>query len=141
MCIKDDFYRTISQHTKKAPIFGAELARMYKISGQQVRELVNELRRDSKPVCSSNRGYWRAQTIEERDQTVRELEGRLQSLQLAVDGLKRAPLGNIDIQKRIFENLGDWVDSIMEEAHAFAMSDDDYQRYGGYDDYQRYGGY
>ena len=71
-------------------IKSVELERSLHMSGTDLRKLINQLRRKSIPICSSQDGYFYAKTAGDIVRTIRKLEMMIQGLQAAVNGLAAA---------------------------------------------------
>ena len=69
---------------------GAELERVLGISGNELRKLVNRLRRKGVPIGSSREGYFYAKTAGEVYATIRQLRQMEEGLAAAVHGLETA---------------------------------------------------
>ena len=83
-CLKEAF------KGRRRAIKSAELERSLHISGTDLRKVINQLRRKSIPICSSQDGYFYAKTAGDIVRTIRKLERMIQGLQAAVDGLTAA---------------------------------------------------
>lgn len=57
--------------------------------GPQFRRQVNKLRRKGFPICSSNKGYWWAGSVEEVNNVKAALSGRIESMRKAIAGLEK----------------------------------------------------
>ena len=69
---------------------GLKRNRKIKLSGSDVRALVNYWRRNGQPIISINSGYSIALSNEELEPTLQHLEDRIRGEQAAVAGLRRA---------------------------------------------------
>lgn len=72
---------------KQNAVTSKEIEAVFGCKGAEVRSMVNELRCRSVPICSCNRGYYFAQTQGDVDRTVAHLNGRIQKIREARDGL------------------------------------------------------
>jgi hypothetical protein len=92
----------VRPHTKKKQILGHEiitklLAGFDKVaSGQELREIINNLRVDGWPICADGEGYWYARTATELTEFIGSLEGRARKILFAVAGMKRAGYERIE---------------------------------------------
>jgi len=64
----------------------------FHISGKEVRDIVNALRRAGQPICSDENGYYYAAPPQELAATIRQLSGRIAGIAAARDGLVGAYL-------------------------------------------------
>lgn len=71
-------------HTKKSD----EIERAVGISGNELRKLVNRMRRKSIPIGSSRNGYFYAVTAGEIYSTIRQLKVMANGLDAAIKGLE-----------------------------------------------------
>lgn len=60
------------------------------ISGRQLRQAVSDLRCAGHPICSGDDGYFYAETREELEATIRQLNSRISKIAGARNGLLRA---------------------------------------------------
>ncbi len=75
---------------KAAAVSGSELAKTMGVSGNELRRLVNRLRRDGIPIASSSSGYFYAANAGEVYSTIRSLRKMESGLKAAIAGLERA---------------------------------------------------
>lgn len=68
----------------------AELERRLRISGNDLRKLVNRLRKQGVPIASGPSGYYYAATAGEVYATIRQLKDMERGLQAAIRGLEDA---------------------------------------------------
>ena len=84
-------------HGKANAVSGAELAKAMGISGNELRRLVNRLRRESVPIASNSSGYFYAANAGEIYSTILSLWKMESGLRAAIAGLEHAmtdfPLG------------------------------------------------
>jgi hypothetical protein len=64
----------------------------FHISGKELRDTVNALRRAGQPICSDENGYCYAETVQEIIATIRHLNRRIAGIEAARNGLIRACL-------------------------------------------------
>ena len=72
---------------KSNAVTSKELEAAYGISGSEIRNVVNEYRCRGFPICSGNKGYYCAATMNELAQTIDHLNGRIKRIQEAKNGL------------------------------------------------------
>ena len=60
------------------------------LSGNSLRKQVNRLRREGVPIASCSRGYFYAETEEELQRTIRQLQSRIKKIAYAERGLIKA---------------------------------------------------
>ncbi len=70
-------------------ISSRELERIFHLKGADVRRMVNLLRSESKPICSNAMGYFYAADMTELRQTISQLNGRVQMIERARNGLMK----------------------------------------------------
>ena len=75
---------------RRNTIKSAELERVLHMSGTDLRKLVNRLRQDGVPVCSSRDGYFYARTAGEVYTTILQLQAMVRGLEAASHGLESA---------------------------------------------------
>ena len=68
-------------------IHSCDLEDLYNITGPQLRYAINRLRSDGYPICSSDAGYFYANTQEEIDSTIRRLNANVSAMSRARNGL------------------------------------------------------
>lgn len=79
-------YCTGRRHATK----GVELERRLHMSGNDLRKLVNRLRKLGVPIASGREGYYYAATAGEVYATIRQLKDMERGLQAAIHGLENA---------------------------------------------------
>ena len=77
---------------EKEAIHSYDLAKIYDITGPQLRYAINRLRSDGYPICSSDAGYFYANTQEEINSTIRRLNANVSAMSRARNGLLYATL-------------------------------------------------
>ena len=77
---------------EREAIHSCDLEDLYNITGPQLRYAINRLRSDGYPVCSSDAGYFYANTQEEIDSTIRRLNANVSAMSRARNGLLYATL-------------------------------------------------
>ena len=66
---------------------------LFNLKKENLRAVVNHLRSEGYPVCSSYCGYWYSEKPEDIDKTLNHLEGRISGMMRAITGLKRIRSG------------------------------------------------
>ncbi len=69
------------------PVSGRVLAERFGLTGQKVREYINQARRDGVPICSARWGYFYSEDKSQIKKTIDSMRGRIVSQELAIDGL------------------------------------------------------
>lgn len=64
------------------------IEKKFNIKGSEVRALVNELRCQGVPICSSSKGYFYATSWDEVESTLNHLNSRIVKIVEARDGMK-----------------------------------------------------
>ena len=67
-----------------------ELERVFDIRGPDLRRIINRLRGEGHPICSFDYGYYYAETEEELQRTIRQLQSRIKKIAHAERGLIKA---------------------------------------------------
>ena len=73
---------------RRYKVGGAELGRVLRLSGTDLRKLVNRLRRRGVPIASDRSGYFYAVTAGEVYTTIRQLQQMANGLEKAIAGLE-----------------------------------------------------
>lgn len=71
-------------------IKASEITQRTNLHGSQIREQVNKLRSEFVPIASDERGYFIAETPEELNHTIAQLNSRIHKMNKAREGLKKA---------------------------------------------------
>ena len=79
-------------------ITAAQISRLTNTHGANVRYQVNKLRSEGEPIASDERGYFIAETPEELNHTIAQINSRIHKMIKAREGLKKA-------QRKMEENL------------------------------------
>jgi hypothetical protein len=66
------------------------LEHTFRVTGKELRDLVNALRRDGIPIASDQSGYFYAKTEAEIRMTIRHMKNRISGISAAITGLKRS---------------------------------------------------
>lgn len=86
----------IAEHLKtyhcgeQSVVTSRELESAFRIRGPDLRRIINRLRGDGIPICSSDSGYYYAATEEELQRTIRQLRSRIRKIAHAERGLTKA---------------------------------------------------
>lgn len=83
------YLKEFHQGEGKAAI-SRELEAAFNIRGRELREIVNRLRAQGLPICSSEAGYYYAADMQELDRTIRQLSSRIKNIAVARHGLLKA---------------------------------------------------
>ena len=83
-------YLKIYHKGAQSVISSRDLAAAFPIRGPDLRRLINSLRGDGIPICSSDSGYYYASTEEELQRTIRQLRSRIKKIAHAERGLTKA---------------------------------------------------
>ena len=67
-----------------------ELERAFSITGKELRQLINRLRRDGVPIASDGGGYYYAATEQEVRATIAHMTRRIGGIAAAIQGLTRS---------------------------------------------------
>ena len=78
-----------------------------RISGKELRDLVNALRREGIPIASDQSGYFYAKTETEVRLTIRHMRNRISGISAAITGLRRSLAAFDDTQIRLPLEGGD----------------------------------
>lgn len=78
-----------------------ELERTFSITGKELRQLVNRLRREGVPIASNGSGYYYAATEQEVRATIAHLTRRIGGIAAAIHGLNRSLERFDDAQTRL----------------------------------------
>lgn len=86
--MKDEIESVIRLHRAETPIYSVELEKRFDISGISLREIIRDLRRESKPIANSKHGYYWALNYSEILPTIDDLESRAMSILQTVKVLR-----------------------------------------------------
>ena len=119
--VKKEILELIKARTKICPIKSTEafdiLVRKCMIDKEMsrtafsiiFRKIINTLRQMELPILASSRGYWWAETDEEKSKYVQRFEARLKKAYWALSGVRRS------IKKHITFDLFDTVGDVIEK--------------------------
>lgn len=88
--------KLIAEHLKdyhsgeQRVVSSRELESTFQIRGPDLRRIINRLRGEGIPICSSDSGYYYASTEEELQRTIRQLRSRIKKIAHAERGLTKA---------------------------------------------------
>lgn len=77
-------------HGAKNAVTSRTLEHALRISGKELRDLVNALRREGIPIASDQSGYFYAKTEAEVRLTIRHMRNRISGISAAITGLRRS---------------------------------------------------
>lgn len=77
-------------NTENKAIKGRELCELFNLHSKQVRNLVNVMRQNGEPICSSNYGYWYSHNPDDLDRTIKRLDEQVKNMSFAIEGLYKA---------------------------------------------------
>ena len=73
-------------------ITSTEISKLANINGAAIRHIVNESRANFIPIASDDKGYFMAETPDELDHTIAQLNSRIHKMIQAREGLKKAKM-------------------------------------------------
>ena len=94
-------------HGTENAVISRTLEHAFRISGKELRDLVNALRREGIPIASDQSGYFYAKTEAEVRLTIRHMKNRISGISAAITGLKRSLTAFDDTQIRLPLEGGD----------------------------------
>ena len=71
-------------------ITSSEISKLTDICGAEVRRLVNDARANFIPIASDRNGYFIAETPDELDHTIAQINSRIHKMIQAREGIKKA---------------------------------------------------
>lgn len=75
---------------EKNRITSAEISRLTNIDGATIRQIVNNSRANFIPIASDSYGYFVAETPDELDHTIAQINSRIHKMIQAREGLRKA---------------------------------------------------
>ena len=87
--MKDEIVLLIPKGAKNR-ITATEIKRLANIDGATVRRIVNNSRANFVPIASDKKGYFIAETPNELDHTIAQINSRIHKMIKAREGLKKA---------------------------------------------------
>ena len=94
-------------HGAENAVISKELERSFGVSGKELRDQVNALRREGVPIASDQNGYFYAKTEAEVRLTIRHMRNRISGISAAITGLRRSLAAFDDSQIRLPLEGGD----------------------------------
>lgn len=94
-------------HGAENAVTSRTLEHALRISGKELRDLVNALRREGIPIASDQSGYFYAKTEAEVRLTIRHMRNRIAGISAAITGLRRSLTVFDDTQIRLPLEGGD----------------------------------
>lgn len=80
MSHRDNILAAIRLHGSDKPVLSNKLENAYDISGEQVREVIRELRRSGHTITGTRKGYYYARTLSEKLEGANDIAHRFISL-------------------------------------------------------------
>jgi len=75
-------------HGAENAVTSKELEHTFCVSGKELRDIVNSLRREGIPIASDQSGYFYARTEAEIRLTIRHMRSRISGISAAIGGLR-----------------------------------------------------
>ena len=73
-------------------ITSAEISKLTNVTGAEIRHIINNSRANFVPIASDGKGYFMAETPDELDHTIAQLNSRIHKMIQAREGLKKAKI-------------------------------------------------
>ena len=73
-------------------ITSAEISKLTNVKGVTIRYIINNSRANFIPIASDGKGYFMAETPDELDHTIAQLNSRIHKMIQAREGLKKAKM-------------------------------------------------
>ena len=73
-------------------ITSAEISKLTNVNGAEIRHIINNSRANFIPIASDCKGYFMAETPDELDHTIAQLNSRIHKMIQAREGLKKAKI-------------------------------------------------
>jgi len=77
-------------HGAENAVTSKELEHTFCVSGKELRDIVNSLRREGIPIASDQSGYFYARTEAEIRLTIRHMRSRISGISAAIGGLRHS---------------------------------------------------
>ena len=77
-------------NTESNAIKNRDLRLLFNLKDRQVRLIVNQLRQDGKPICSSSTGYWYSTDPADINKTLHRIEAQAENMLISIKGLQKA---------------------------------------------------
>ena len=94
-------------HGAENAVNSKSMEHAFSISGKELRDTVNVLRREGVPIASDQSGYFYAKTEAEVRATIRHMKNRIAGIGAAIAGLRRSLTAFDDTQMRLPLEGGD----------------------------------
>lgn len=78
------------RYEESVAIKNRELRSIFNLTDRQVRSIVNQLRQEGEPICSSSQGYWYSTDPDDIEKTLHRLEAQVENMNISITGLKKA---------------------------------------------------
>jgi len=106
---KDQLAEYLRQHHHGAEnaVTSKTLEIKFSVSGKELRDQVNALRREGIPIATDQSGYFYAKTETEVRMTIRHMRNRISGISAAISGLRRSLAAFDDTQIRLPLEGGD----------------------------------
>jgi hypothetical protein len=76
-------------NSEEEAIKARDLCSLFNLSNRDIRNIVNGLRQDGEPICSSSSGYWYSTEPADINKTIHRLEGQVKNMNNSINGLKK----------------------------------------------------
>lgn len=76
--------------TESTAVKNRDLRSLFNLTDRQVRLVVNQLRQEGEPVCSSSYGYWYSTDPADIAKTLHRLETQMENMDISIAGLRKA---------------------------------------------------
>lgn len=73
--------------TEETAIKSSEITYLTGYKGIEIRNRINRLRVSGEPICSSNKGYYYSNNLDDVNRTINNLNSRVSSINEAIEGL------------------------------------------------------
>lgn len=83
-------YLKLNHTGKEMAVSRRFLEKKYKLSGRKLRNVINSLRCEGKPICSDENGYYYAENEKEVIGSIRQLNSRIGNIARAKNGLLKS---------------------------------------------------
>lgn len=88
-------------HGAEHAVLSRKLECTFGVSGKELRDQVNALRREGVPIASDQNGYFYAKTEAEVRMTIRHMRNRISGISAAITGLRHSLAAFDDTQLRL----------------------------------------
>lgn len=83
-------------NTEADAIKARDLCSLFNVPNREIRNIVNGLRQEGYPICSSSSGYWYSTEPADIRKTIHRLEGQVNNMLNSITGLKKALKGDTE---------------------------------------------